>query len=582
MEGHDIKEEEEEEEEGELNTSTASSLVNSEAESDENCFPPNSTEEEDSEENVMEEEDEEEGGQQLIQEKDQEEYDAMWSSKDKKILWSPSNEVSAHYVPPRIPSSGPTLYAIARIKNPETAFNLFFPDDIIQLILDMTNLHGKRTVTNWAFLTAQELRAYMGLLILAGMYRSKNEATLSLWDKEMGRPVFAETMTQGRFSHINRALCFDDEKRRPQGHQRNQMFPIEDLWWKWTSLLPKMFYPGRDICIDEQLVPFSGRCPFKQYMPSKPAKYGLKIWALCDVATSYAWNLEVYTGEPTEGQRETNVGMRVVLDLCRALEGHTVTVDHFFSSIPLALELKKKKMTLVGTIRKNKREIPPQLLQLTSRLTLSSKFAFTSSMTLVSYVPRKRKNVLLLSTKHHEPEVSGEQKKKPKIILDYNKCKGAVDNLDHVSTTFVFHQSFLSKLYCHLFVCFLQACSVYSTRRRASRWPMTLFYHMLDMSCFNAFVLYTQVNPNWNSQKLYKRRIFLSEVALALVQPEIQRRRPKNLTVTKNLTVAKVVVDPRRRKQCAHCVKPLRASNFCSQCGKPICSKHSKPTCFNC
>lgn len=40
------------------------------------------------------------------------------------------------------------------------------------------------------------------------------------------------------------------------------------------------------ICVDEQLVPLRGCCSFKQYVPSKPQTYGLKIWVFCDVQTS--------------------------------------------------------------------------------------------------------------------------------------------------------------------------------------------------------------------------------------------------------------------------------------------------------
>lgn len=59
--------------------------------------------------------------------------------------------------------------------------------------------------------------------------------------------------------------------------------------------------PDRDVCVDEQLVPFKGRCGFKQYVPKKPAKYGLKVWALCDVKMSYAWKVQVYTGKGQPG-----------------------------------------------------------------------------------------------------------------------------------------------------------------------------------------------------------------------------------------------------------------------------------------
>ncbi|CAJ1069796.1 PREDICTED: piggyBac transposable element-derived protein 4-like%2C partial [Xyrichtys novacula] len=245
-------------------------------------------------------------------------------------------------------------------------------------------------------------------------------------------------MSSKRFLNINLAMRFDDKLLRPDRHRRDKMAPIRDLWDRWSSRLPKMFNPGRDICIVEQLVPFRGRCSFRQYMPSKPGKYGLKIWALCDAQTSYAWRLQVYLGKSASAPHERNQGMHVVLELTDELEGHTVTKDNFFTSLPLAEELQKRRMALVGTLKSNKPELPHQLFNTKRREVLSSVFALMYNKTTVSYVPKKRKNVLLLSTRHREPEVQESRKKKPQIILDYNRCKGAVDHLDQVITNHIF------------------------------------------------------------------------------------------------------------------------------------------------
>jgi hypothetical protein len=34
--------------------------------------------------------------------------------------------------------------------------------------------------------------------------------------------------------------------------------------------------------VDEQIVAFRGKCPMRQYMKSKPAKYGINFWARLD------------------------------------------------------------------------------------------------------------------------------------------------------------------------------------------------------------------------------------------------------------------------------------------------------------
>ncbi|KAF0021926.1 hypothetical protein F2P81_025821 [Scophthalmus maximus] len=86
---------------------------------------------------------------------------------------------------------------------------------------------------------------------------------------------------------------------------------------------------------------------------------------------------------------------------------------------------------MVGTVRRNKPELPAALVSKTDRARFSSKFAFTETHALVSYHPKKPKIVLLMSTLHRDAAVSNRDDKRPKII-DYNHNKGGVDNLDKV------------------------------------------------------------------------------------------------------------------------------------------------------
>lgn len=47
------------------------------------------------------------------------------------------------------------------------------------------------------------------------------------------------------------------------------------------------------VTIDEMLHLISGRCSFIQYMSAKPAKYGLKMYALCE-QNVLSYNFEIY------------------------------------------------------------------------------------------------------------------------------------------------------------------------------------------------------------------------------------------------------------------------------------------------
>ena len=129
----------------------------------------------------------------------------------------------------------------------------------------------------------------------------------------------------------------------------------------------------------------------------------------------------------------------------------------------------------------------------------SSKFAFTPTATLVSYMPKKNRNVVLLSTRHAEADVSDREDKKPVIVLDYNRNKGGVDNLDKVIGT-------------------------YSCRRMTARWPLVIFHNIIDVSSYNAFVIWREIHPDWMLGKRNKRRVFLQELGRALVTPFIAQR----------------------------------------------------------
>lgn len=69
---------------------------------------------------------------------------------------------------------------------------------------------------------AVDMTAYMGLLILVGIYRSRHEATTSLWDEKTGRAMFSATMSRHRYLRISGNIRFDDQLTRP-GRKRESM-----------------------------------------------------------------------------------------------------------------------------------------------------------------------------------------------------------------------------------------------------------------------------------------------------------------------------------------------------------------------
>uniref|UniRef100_A0A3B4APE2 PiggyBac transposable element-derived protein domain-containing protein n=1 Tax=Periophthalmus magnuspinnatus TaxID=409849 RepID=A0A3B4APE2_9GOBI len=107
---------------------------------------------------------------------------------------------------------------------------------IEKIILEMTNLEGfLKYGDSWKKMDETDLRTYLGLLILAGVYRSRGEAAASLWDAESGRPIFQATMPLKLFHTYSRLLCFDNCESRPARHVTDKLAAIREVWDKWVE-----------------------------------------------------------------------------------------------------------------------------------------------------------------------------------------------------------------------------------------------------------------------------------------------------------------------------------------------------------
>lgn len=85
--------------------------------------------------------------------------------------------------------------------------------------------------------------------------------------------------------------------------------------------------------------------------------------------------------------------------------GHSVTCDSFFTSPDVGQHLLKRKITMVDTVQKNKPELPPPLLTQGERGPLIKVWLHPNT-TLVSYIPKKNQNVVLLSKPHKAADIS--------------------------------------------------------------------------------------------------------------------------------------------------------------------------------
>ena len=117
-------------------------------------------------------------------------------------------------------------------------------------------------------------------------------------------------------------MRFDDKRSRHERRQSDKLAPIRSVLEKFINNCKDSYSPGEFLTIDEKLEPFKGRCSFIQYIPSKPARYGLKIFVLADAKTFYACNLDVYCGkQPCGPYSGDNSPLSIVHRLIECLKG---------------------------------------------------------------------------------------------------------------------------------------------------------------------------------------------------------------------------------------------------------------------
>lgn len=149
-------------------------------------------------------------------------------------------------------------------------------------------------------------------------------------------------MGRKRFQSLSRFIRFDDYSTRQERAANDKTASISDIWKMLNENFAAMYRPTAHLTIDEQLFPYRGRTKFTQYMPSKPAKYGLKIFWLCDAKNAYPLKGIFYTGKQGN-TREVDQGERVVTELVADYKGsnRNITMDIFFTALPLAVSLLK-------------------------------------------------------------------------------------------------------------------------------------------------------------------------------------------------------------------------------------------------
>ncbi|XP_050299757.1 piggyBac transposable element-derived protein 4-like [Anthonomus grandis grandis] len=268
--------------------------------------------------------------------------------------------------------SGPQGLKIDLDENstPLDIFSLIVDDEIISHIVTETNKYAQQKIRSsqktkgsrinqWTATNNDEIKKFLGLTMWMGLVRlstlSDYGSTRSIYNLAVPRAL----MSRNRYQLLLSMVHFNDNKTIVPGKRLGKIKPLVDIL---KRKFQNLFCPGEFIVIDETLVPWRGRLIFRQYIPNKAHRYGIKLFKLCSV-DGYTWDLKIYSGKSASGERETGLAKNVCMELLHNLldQGRTLYVDNFYRSYELAKALLSRKTHVVGTVRSSKKDLPKEV-----------------------------------------------------------------------------------------------------------------------------------------------------------------------------------------------------------------------------
>lgn len=439
-------------------------------------------------------------------------------------------------------------------------------------ITEQTNLFHNQNVADhtvhdkkWTDVSNNEMYCFIAVSLL--MAQVKKLKLVDYWSKDalLSTPIFGQIFSRDRYLSILRNLHF--------ANNNSEDIVKQDKLWKIRMILSHLqtvykneFYPFQNLCIDESLMLFKGRLSFKQFIPSKRHRFGVKFFILCDCETGYILNFIIYCGAGSDILEEAaNVGIsgNIVLTLMKKYlnNGHTLYTDNWYTSPNLHNLLWSQKTNACGTVKQNRKNMPA----LKTKLNPGETEAYTSN-NLLALKWQDKREVTMLST-FHTPEMvvtdkkdpkTNEYRKKPKVVIDYNENMGAVDRTDMLQS------------------------SIESVRKTV-KWYKKVFFHLIDMSLLNAQSVYkmkTGKNVSIADFQLLLVREILEKYHIDPPRPSTKRTAdqdsPLRLIGRHFMShLKKDTNNKQSRKRCVVCSKKKirrETTYVCEPCDVPLCA----------
>nr|XP_054928570.1 piggyBac transposable element-derived protein 2-like [Dermacentor andersoni] len=387
-------------------------------------------------------------------------------------------------------------------------FSKYYTDEIFVELAHYTNMYALHRDGAELYTTPEEIKVFFGVMMRMALL--KFPRVRMYWQEDTRIPTIAEAMTCKRFFKLRAALHVTDSNA-PKESTTNK-------FWKVAPILNAVrsrcldLDPLEQASIDEQMVPFTGRVPGKQFVKNKPNPEGIKVLVRCS-SDGMAQDFEFYQGKGTGVSKDHSylgLGGSVVMRLVQHLpRGQNIRcfMDNYFSSVPLYRELKLLGILASGSIRSN-RLLGCELksdkeLKKEGRGSHDFKITEEEDVVIVRWHDNGPVNMISTlvgvgnptkvkrwsdSAKEHVDLAC------PQVIAEYNKFMGGVNKLDFLM-------------------------SLYPLYTRTKKWPVRVISHFISFAVCNSWIEYIR---DANEDALPRKEVkdvmaFQSDIARSLI-----------------------------------------------------------------
>lgn len=432
--------------------------------------------------------------------------------------------------------------AMMQGSNPEDFYFSLVDDEFFTYVADQTNMYATQTICKSADTSKQsrlhewnptdkyEIKRFFGLICYMGIVKMPNISCY--WSKEKMFKVAlpAECMSRNRFELLIRMVHFSNNEE----NTLDRLHKVQPVVDKIQKNIQSVYNPSEVVCVDESLIPFRGRLVMRQYIKNKRHRYGIKLFKLCSYG-GFTYSMQIYAGKNLELEKTTPT--RVVLNLCQPILncGRTLITDNWYTSVELACKLLENQTHLVGTLRKNRKNLPTDV---TNKKLKSGEHVIRENGQGISVIKwRDKRDVLLLSTKHSDAIVPttnrlGNIRHKPQIVVAYNQGKSAVDLSD-------------------------QLTAYQSPLRKTVKWYRKLAIEIiLNTAMVNAWVMYREVSKENIKLLEFRKKVTYklceSRPTEILLEPTQKEKRKRHEIGTKPYN---------KRRPCMKCYEKVKSES---------------------